>query len=309
MNLELAIKEIFVYTKKIIGESTYCGYSDECDQSFHDYESLKQYLKEEQSEELDLKFSQDIINYFLADNVLDDLEEKVAKKLIKNVSVKLNQVKNKINSKSQSSEKENRNNTTMSDNKGILRKVLDTGLGDSKKVLVRVSAKQIAKTVAEPITNLLIMGLDLENNDQTRGKIAKFLNSDLGMGMLSFGLSFGVKSLPLPEAVQDLVAEVGEELRIQGETALLDPVVETFAAPMRALLTDKVMALPALAGMVPALPAPKETITVTTSTGTTKSEIKPAKKTAKKPAKSTKKTTKAPVKAEVKKEPDEKISF
>ncbi|HVI41921.1 MAG TPA: hypothetical protein VM577_14820 [Anaerovoracaceae bacterium] len=197
--------------------------------------------------------------------------------------------------------KVSKNNSNEGSNEGLASRMLSTALNDGAEVATRIAAKQLARSVAEPVTAMLIAGLDLQDNESTRGKIAKFLTSDVGLGLVSFALSFGVEQLPLPALAQATIKNLGRELRVQGEMAIADPVVEMVGAPLRMMLTEKVLALPIpglsdarqlTQGPAKAIPqvidAEVEVIEVAPKKKTTKTKKptkKPAKKSTKKPVK------------------------
>lgn len=155
-----------------------------------------------------------------------------------------NKVKQNSNLKKKEEKQMSRKKSSKNSKPGLVKKVLNTAISDSKEILIRTSARQLSKTIVEPMTALLLNGLQLEDNESTRSKIGNFLNSDIGRGIISFGLSFGVKMLPLPTGMQDLSERIGNELRLQGEMAISEPFVEMFAAPARMLLTEQILALP-----------------------------------------------------------------
>lgn len=128
----------------------------------------------------------------------------------------------------------------------MLKKITDTVITDGQEVALRLAAKQLAKSFQEPICAFLIGKLGLENNSESKNKVLSVLQSDLGLGMISMGLSLGVGSLPLPENIKDHVQKLTKELRIMGEMSVSEPVVEMFVAPLRMMLTDQVLSIPLL---------------------------------------------------------------
>lgn len=219
-----------------------CGFYDNYNEDarcIKDYSSalarkLKEYLGKGQRDKYTEKyFAREICCIFASDDsqiydYVGDVEEYMEKQWKK--------------LETSSSDRGGKRDMGSSDN--LASRVLNTVLDDGAEVATRIAAKQLALSVAEPITAMLIAGLELDDNDSSRAKIAKFLTSDIGLGLVSFGLSFGVKQLPLPELAQNVVENLGRELRLQGEMAVASPVVEMVGAPLRAMLTEKVLALP-----------------------------------------------------------------
>lgn len=254
------------------------------------FKELEKYLKDgNQSSYADKYFSRRCAELFCCDDYqiddyLDEIEAKFSKLWKEHASEK-------------GSDESRSNKMSKSDNnESLMSRVFSTAADDGVEIATRIAAKQLSRAVSEPVTAMLIAGLELEDNDSVRGKIAKFLNSDIGLGLVSFALSFGVEQLPLPALAQGVVKNLGRELRLQGEMAVADPVVEIVGAPLRAMLTEKVLALP-LPGLAKQLTTGKtETIEAemvevevkktTTKKPAVKKAVKAAKKTAaKKPAK------------------------
>lgn len=193
-------------------------------------------------------------------------------------------------------------------NSDLASRVFSAALSDGTELVTRIAAKQLSRSIAEPVTALLIAGLDLEDNESVRGKIAKFLTSDLGLGLVSFALSFGVEQLPLPALAQGVIKNLGRELRVQGEMAIADPVVEMVGAPLRLMLTEKVLALP-----IPGLASTKQLMQQNSVSTNNVIDVKTEVEVETKPAKKTvaKKTAKKTVKAKrtVKKTEDSGIKI
>lgn len=140
----------------------------------------------------------------------------------------------------------NNNNSSNGKNNKMLKKITDTVINDGQEVALRLAAKQLAKSFQEPICGFLIGKLGLENNIESKNKVLSVLQSDIGLGMISMGLSLGVGSLPLPENIKDQVGKLTKELRIMGEMSVSEPIVEMFVAPLRMMLTDQVLSIPLL---------------------------------------------------------------
>jgi hypothetical protein len=113
-----------------------------------------------------------------------------------------------------------------------------------KMAMMITPAFIIWRMIMPGYTTMLIAGLQLEDNDSARARVAGFLNSEIGLGLVSLACSMGVKALPLPGTAQDVLEGLSRELRLQSEMAIATPVVEIVSAPMRMLLTEQVLALP-----------------------------------------------------------------
>lgn len=215
--------------------------------SLNTWENFNSYINDfdnYRSSQSNIDYAKDFMMCFSGSAVEHDLErfDKEAKALNKIADL----IDNKLtqNNKEKKKIMTTKKNGSKNSKPGLVKKVLNTALSDSKEILVRTSARQLSKTIVEPMTALILNGLQLEDNESTRSKIGNFLNSDIGRGVISFGLSFGVKMLPLPTGMQDLSERIGNELRLQGEMAISEPFVEMFAAPVRMLLTEQILALP-----------------------------------------------------------------
>ncbi len=194
--------------------------------------------------------------------------------------------------------KKMKHNTSVKKNSkmSLVKRTIGTVMDDSKEIAIRMGAQQLAKAVREPLTAMLISGLQLENSDSMRAKVAGFLQSDPGLGLVSLICSIGVKSLPLPGVAEDLMEGLSKELRLQSEMAIATPVVELVASPMRLLLTQKVLELP-IPGLTPQLPSSATAVLSSMEEDVSKSVVK----------KTSKKTTKKPVKKASKKKTASRI--
>lgn len=193
--------------------------------------------------------SESLIRYFGVEGfefnnpeLFDDLSEQV-KEEIESTYYKKSEANRSVTNKKGSKNMEK---------KTLSRKVVDTALEDASEIGIRLGAKQLAKGVQEPLVNLLIQGFQLEDNPSIRNKIAAFLNTEFGFGIISMACSFGVQALPLGERAKPVLERLSKELRWQGEMAVTEPVVELLMTPLRSLLTQQVLQLP-IPGLQPAL--------------------------------------------------------
>lgn len=262
---------------------------------------LEDYLKtDRQNTYADKNFAREVGRLFSDDNyALDDYIDEIEKEM-----PKLWKLHGEV--KNARSNMPNDNDSK----KGLMGRFVDAAVDDGTEIATRLAAKQLSRAVAEPVTAMLISGLGLDDNESVRGKIAKFLNSDVGLGLVSFALSFGVKALPLPALAQGVVEGLGRELRLQGEMAVADPIVEMVGVPMRAMLTEKVLALPAFVGLTekqlpPAQVVNAEGIEVKEVNKADKKQVKDKKSVAAKKTKAAKKND-PDIKVVVKNAPTEK---
>lgn len=168
--------------------------------------------------------------------------------------------------------------------KKILARVADTVIDDGKTVALRVAAKQLPKLIADPMLNLIIQRAGLPNDDSTKGKLRAFLESDIGMGVISLMLAVGVDYLPLPDQAKDSAKDLAKEMRVQAMMTVAEPAAEMLMLPLRSVLMDGLsqLALPGFSGnetkllsgetkVTPTLETEVVTKPVTVETKTTKS--------------------------------------
>ncbi len=247
-----------------------------------DYLNAKRILLNDQL----LSLADDIIDVWANEEwVLDEDDDRPSefKKISKKVVKKLESLKVLLNNKKSADKKNSKSEQEEHDmNIGnFAGKVLDTVVDDSKEIAIRMGAQQLAKGVREPLAAMLLAQLGLEDNNSTRAKIAGFLNSDIGLGLVSLVCSVGIKSLPLPGVAREVMDSLGKELRLQAEMSIATPVVEMVSAPMRYLLTEQVLLLP-----IPGLKKPAQLVENVVPVVEIKAEpMKKAPTTAKKAAK------------------------
>lgn len=237
MNPIILIKDVEIFVKKTLNKTSNLDRSKPFNNNGTEYTELYQYICNGLVlPELNNYYATMLFDHFALNHlspIKEDSIKKIEEKIAKTIKIASGPYLFK-------------ENAPMSNNsdKTLLRRTLDAALDDGKEIVIRNAAEQLSKTVVEPLATALIIALQLEDNDSTRGKIFKFLNSDFGTKLIGFAISFGLPMLPVPDAAKPYLLEIGRELRIQGEMAVAKPVVDMVAAPMRLLLTEKVMALP-----------------------------------------------------------------
>ena len=109
----------------------------------------------------------------------------------------------------------------------------DLLLGDAKESARRLAAKQFIKMTREPLVALLSRHLD-PHDEGMRAKVAAFLDTDLGEGIVAMLLSLGVSVIPTNQAE---VAQLAQQLRIKAMTDVGDVVADLLMAPLREVLS------------------------------------------------------------------------
>lgn len=128
---------------------------------------------------------------------------------------------------------------------GVIERATETVKSDVKTVSVRIAARQVTKNLVMPLATRFAQSLG-KNDDTTRSNIADFLMTDIGQGMISVVASLGIKMAPLPENMRNFAEALGDEMRIQGEVAIAEPMVDMVVAPVREMLTGKFLGIGAL---------------------------------------------------------------
>lgn len=243
MNVEKALEEIIDYTIQCI-----------CNETGESEEDIDPYLQDNLIENLESYLNSKSNNKSKEENLATELCNEIwgseHSEVIDLVSKKIRQLKSKLNTNKF---------RYKSNKKTFVKKVTETVSEDMSELSVRLFAKQIAKTVQEPLIRTLTQTLQLEENNDTKSKIAAFLSTDIGFGVVSLLCSAGISSLPLPGASKEILSKISKEMRIQGEMNIGDPLVEMVMAPLRDALTKEVLALP-IPGLMAQLPQNAEKV-------------------------------------------------
>ena len=147
-----------------------------------------------------------------------------------------------ITSLQQSLQRLQKEGTTMNDNTSqppaapsLLQKVaaspaMKTLAADADAAAWRVAGNQLVKLVKEPAVALLQRGLGGEGDDTLREKIARFLDTEIGVALFSALISTGLLVLPTNDPI---VKRLAQELRIKFMAGAGDVVADVFMGPLR----------------------------------------------------------------------------
>ncbi len=150
------------------------------------------------------------------------------------------------------------NNGTTSGAARVGGQVLATLEHDAQDAAWRLAGTQFVKLMRDPLVGLLSRHL-APGDDAMRGRIASFLETELGAALLSAMLSAALSSLP--RGVGPVPDRLARELRVRAMTDAGDVVADLVMGPMR-----QVMALylqdpgfhSAMASATPSLEAPRD---------------------------------------------------
>lgn len=138
--------------------------------------------------------------------------------------------------------------TTMDANK-LNHPVLKTLEADASEAAWRMAGSQFVKLAKEPIVALLSRHLG-PDDASLRGKIAAFLDTELGTAILSGVLSAGLSAMPLPP--NDIAPRLARELRVRAMATAGDAIADVLMGPLRQVA---VLYLQGQPGAVPTDPA------------------------------------------------------
>jgi hypothetical protein len=129
----------------------------------------------------------------------------------------------------------------------------DQLLGDAKESARRLAAKQFIKLTRDPMIAFLAGHLD-KDDPSMRVKVAAFLDTELGEGLVAVLLSLGVSLLPVehPE-----VKTLAQQLRIKAMTDVGDVVADLLMGPLRDFMSTVIKGAP-----LAALPAGTNNVAV-----------------------------------------------
>jgi len=107
---------------------------------------------------------------------------------------------------------------------------VQTLASDADAAAWRIAGNQLVKLVKEPAIALLQRGLGGEGDDTLRERIARFLDTEIGVALFSALISAGLLVLPTNDPV---VKRLAQELRIKFMAGAGDVVADVFMGPLR----------------------------------------------------------------------------
>jgi hypothetical protein len=101
---------------------------------------------------------------------------------------------------------------------------------DATEAAWRMAGSQFVKLAKEPIVALLSRHLG-PDDESLRGRIAAFLDTELGVAILSGVLSAGLSAMPLPP--NDISQRLSRELRVRSMATAGDAIADVLMGPLR----------------------------------------------------------------------------
>ncbi len=101
---------------------------------------------------------------------------------------------------------------------------------DATEAAWRMAGSQFVKLAKEPIVALLSRHLG-PGDESLRGRIAAFLDTELGTALLSGVLSAGLSAMPLPS--NDISQRLSRELRVRSMATAGDVIADVLMGPLR----------------------------------------------------------------------------
>lgn len=108
--------------------------------------------------------------------------------------------------------------------------VLKTLEADASDAAWRLAGSQFVKLAREPIVALLSRHLG-PDDPSMRGRVASFLDTELGAALLLLVLSVALSTLPLPQ--NDVSQKLARELRIKAMAGAGDVIADVLMGPLR----------------------------------------------------------------------------
>ena len=130
--------------------------------------------------------------------------------------------------------------------------VLKTLEVDATEAAWRLAGSQFVKLAKEPIVALLSRHLG-PDDESMRGKIAAFLDTELGAAILSGVLSAGLSAMPLPP--NDVAQRLARELRVRSMATAGDAIADVLMGPLRQVAVMYLQGQPTAPADPAALPA------------------------------------------------------
>lgn len=120
-------------------------------------------------------------------------------------------------------------------------------LDEAKEAGWRVAADQYLETAKRPVMAALYKSVGIGGKSRAsasaRDYVGKFLESDLGDSLFTYGLSFSTQFLPYQKPIAKRIAK---ELRIKAQTKAFNKVINMFMNPMREAMVKVITGTPQL---------------------------------------------------------------
>jgi hypothetical protein len=139
--------------------------------------------------------------------------------------------------------------TTPNAPKTNLKETLTT---DATDAAWRVAGSQMTKMVREPLVATLSRNL-APGDDAVRARIAAFLETEVGAGILSGMISAGLSAIPAPPGSQAeaINGRLARELRVRSMATVGDALADVLAGPLREVAATYLRGVPEVAAGLP----------------------------------------------------------
>ncbi len=129
--------------------------------------------------------------------------------------------------------------------------IKETMTADATDAAWRVAGSQLTKTVRDPLVAMLSRNL-APGDDVVRARIASFLETELGVGLLAGMLSAGLSAMPAPAGspAETINARLSRELRVKSMATVGDALADVLAGPLREVVATYLRGVPeAISGL------------------------------------------------------------
>lgn len=114
---------------------------------------------------------------------------------------------------------------------------------DAEDAGVRIAASQLAKLVRDPLAALIARHLG-PDDEGMRVRVARFLGTEIGLGIVQACLSMALQTLP-PDS-RGLTSRLSRELRVASMTRAGDALAEVVMGPLRAVIATYLQDMPSI---------------------------------------------------------------
>lgn len=121
----------------------------------------------------------------------------------------------------------------------------ETITADATDAAWRVAGSQLTKMVREPLVATLSRNL-APGDDAVRARIASFLETEIGGGLLSGMISAGLSAIPAPVGSQAeaINGRLARELRVRSMATVGDALADVLAGPLREVAATYLRGMP-----------------------------------------------------------------
>ena len=110
--------------------------------------------------------------------------------------------------------------------------LVETAKTDATDAAWRMAGSQFTKLAKEPLVALLSRHIS-PDDESLRGRVAAFLETELGAAILSGVLSAGLSAIPAVGPHGQVVERLGRELRVKSMAGVGDSLADVLMGPLR----------------------------------------------------------------------------